>query len=84
MHIRRLLAFTVFMVLFFACKEDRPAVEVKKDIAEKVEEKKVIEFGFDQSQYEFKRDTIKKGDTFGIILERHNIGYPKIFQIADK
>ncbi|MEO1032568.1 MAG: hypothetical protein AAFX55_14245, partial [Bacteroidota bacterium] len=30
------------------------------------------------------RDTIKKGDTFGIILERHNIGYPKIFQIAEK
>ncbi|MEM9680726.1 MAG: peptidoglycan DD-metalloendopeptidase family protein [Bacteroidota bacterium] len=53
-------------------------------VAEIVEKEEVIEFGFDQSQYEFKRDTIKKGDTFGIILERHNIGYPKIYQIAEK
>ena len=84
MHIKRLIAIAVFIALFSACKNDNSSVETKSDIAEKVEEKKVIEFGFDQSQYEFKRDTIKKGDTFGIILERHNIGYPKIFQIAEK
>ncbi|WP_299366570.1 peptidoglycan DD-metalloendopeptidase family protein [Winogradskyella sp.] len=84
MYLKRLIAIAVFIVLFSACKEDRPPIQPKKDIAEKVEKEKIIEFGFDQSQYEFKRDTIKKGDTFGIILERHNIGYPKIYQIAEK
>ncbi|WP_232817800.1 M23 family metallopeptidase [Winogradskyella tangerina] len=67
-----------------ACNEDKSSEEPKEDLAEQVEKEKIIEFGFDQSLYEFKRDTIKKGDTFGIILERHNIGYPKIFQIAEK
>ncbi len=84
MHIKRLIAVSVFIALFMACNEDKSSEEPKEDLAEQVEKEKIIEFGFDQSLYEFKRDTIKKGDTFGIILERHNIGYPKIFQIAEK
>lgn len=44
----------------------------------------VFEFGFNLNDYLVKRDTIKQGDTFGVILERNKIGYPKIFHIAEK
>ena len=57
---------------------------MKKKIAEIVEEEKILEFGFDLNNYIVKRDTIQKGDSFGEILERNNIGYPQIFNIAEK
>ena len=84
MHLRGLIAIVVITICFLACKNDNSVEETsKKEIAETVKEK-VLEFGFDLEHYEFKKDTVRKGDTFGIILERNNIGYPKIFQIAEK
>lgn len=84
MHLRGLIVFAVFAVCFVACKEDHSAEDYKKEVAEKKQEEKILEFGFDLKKFEFKRDTVRKGDTFGIILERNNIGYPEIFQIAEK
>jgi murein DD-endopeptidase MepM/ murein hydrolase activator NlpD len=84
MHLRGLVATIIISVCILACKDDNSKIETQaEDLTAQVEEK-VIEFGFDQEDYEFKRDTVKKGDTFGIILERNNIGYPEIFQIAEK
>ncbi|MFK7832876.1 MAG: peptidoglycan DD-metalloendopeptidase family protein [Winogradskyella sp.] len=85
MHLKPLVAAILIAVSILACKEDNSAeVAYEKELAEIVEEEKIIEFGFNLDNYEFKRDTIKKGDTFGVILERNNIGYPKIYQIAEK
>jgi murein DD-endopeptidase MepM/ murein hydrolase activator NlpD len=85
MQLKRLIAIAVIALSICACKEDNSVEEeYKKELAKIVEEEKIIEFGFDLSYYEVKRDTIKKGDTFGIILERNNISYPKIYQIAEK
>lgn len=84
MHLKGLIVLTVFTVFFIACKEDDSAENYKKEIAEKEQEEKILEFGFDLKKFEFKRDTVRKGDTFGIILERNNIGYPEIYQIAEK
>ncbi|WP_100614439.1 M23 family metallopeptidase [Confluentibacter citreus] len=44
----------------------------------------VYEFGFNLNDFTVKRDTVRKGDSFGVILERNKIGYPQIFQIAEK
>ncbi|BAO75831.1 peptidoglycan DD-metalloendopeptidase family protein [Winogradskyella sp. PG-2] len=85
MQLKRLVAITIIAISLYACKEDDSVKkEYQNELAEIVEEEKILEFGFDRNDYEFKRDTIRKGDTFGIILERNNIGYPKIFQIAEK
>jgi murein DD-endopeptidase MepM/ murein hydrolase activator NlpD len=85
MQLKQFVAIVFIAVGIWACKEDNSAEEAyKKELVEIVEEEKILEFGFDLKHYEFKRDTIRKGDTFGIILERNNIGYPKIYQIAEK
>ncbi|MCT4628946.1 peptidoglycan DD-metalloendopeptidase family protein [Winogradskyella sp.] len=78
------MALAFVTVFFLACNNDESKKNTNKGVVERVEQKQVLEFGFDVEEYEFKRDTVKKGDTFGIILERNNIGYPKIFQIAEK
>ena len=81
----RLIALVLLSIALWSCKNDanlneEAGEEEIKEIA-KVER---FEFGFNLNDYVVKRDTIRRGDTFGIILERNHIGYPKIFQIADK
>ncbi|WP_418602320.1 peptidoglycan DD-metalloendopeptidase family protein [Hwangdonia sp.] len=69
-----------------ACKKDKPEPTpvLQEEVAIVEKPKEVYEFGFNLNDYTVKRDTIKKGDTFGVILEQNNIGYPKIFHIAEK
>ena len=84
MQLKRLIAIAVIVVSIYACKEDSTAKkESEKELAEIVEEEKILEFGFNLNNYVVKRDTIKKGDSFGEILERNNIGYPQIYNIAE-
>jgi murein DD-endopeptidase MepM/ murein hydrolase activator NlpD len=42
----------------------------------------IYEFGFNLNDYIVKRDTIKNGDSFGVIMERNKLGYPEIFKIV--
>lgn len=84
MQLKRLIAIALIAIVLIACKDENPEIEYQNELAEIVEEEKILEFGFDLKKFEFKRDTVRRGDTFGIILERNNIGYPKIYHIAEK
>jgi len=81
---RSLIVFLLTMA-FMACKN-----EVKNNLEEEALNEivyvapDVFEFGFNLNDYIVKRDTIRYGDSFGLILERNKIGYPKIFHIAEK
>lgn len=77
------LILLALIIGFLGCKEDPKTPDAEKDVAI-VKPKEVYEFGFKLKDFIVKRDTIRKGDSFGKILERHRIGYPKIFQIAEK
>ncbi|MGB5419641.1 peptidoglycan DD-metalloendopeptidase family protein [Algibacter sp.] len=79
----RYLIIVLSLGFIFGCKDDvKPEVE---EIVEFIEEpKEVFEFGFNVDDYVVKKDTIRRGDSFGEILERNNIGYPTIFNIAEK
>ncbi|MFV8341416.1 peptidoglycan DD-metalloendopeptidase family protein [Flavobacterium sp. XS2P39] len=45
---------------------------------------KKIEFGFKYSDFNVVQDTVKKGDTFGTIVENQNIGDKKVYDIIKK
>ncbi|HLV14211.1 MAG TPA: peptidoglycan DD-metalloendopeptidase family protein [Xanthomarina sp.] len=78
-----LILFAIILGLN-SCKEGNPQViEEELAFAEPVVED-VYEFGFNLNDYHVKRDTIRAGESFGEIMQRHKIGYPKIFQIAEK
>lgn len=51
-------------------------VKPKKEIAEN------SDFGFNFSEYNVVQDTVKKGDTFGTIIEDQNIGDRKVYDIV--
>ena len=75
----------LFAVLlsFTSCKKDQPEPIETEELAV-VEPQDTYEFGFNLDDYVVKRDTIRSGDSFGVIMERNKIGYPLIFQIAEK
>ncbi|MDN3664733.1 peptidoglycan DD-metalloendopeptidase family protein [Algibacter miyuki] len=79
----RFIILLVFTVFFVSCKDDEKQVEVE-EVAVVEEPEENIEFGFNLDDFIVKRDTIKNGDTFGKILDRNHVSYPKIFNIAEK
>ena len=71
------------MLGLIGCRPD-PKVEAPEPelIVEKEVEK--FEFGFKLNDYVVVKDTIRRGETFGVILERNHIGYPQIYNIVEK
>ncbi len=71
------------ITLAFSCKKEKPeAVPVVVEV-EEIEAPKIIdEFGYVLTDYKVIKDTIKNGETFGEILDRHHIGHTSIFNIA--
>lgn len=80
----RYLIILVLAFIFTGCKNDPKPILEKEEIAIVAEPIETFEFGFKLEDYVVKRDTIRSGDTFGLILERNSVGYPKIFHIAEK
>ncbi|MFS4482576.1 peptidoglycan DD-metalloendopeptidase family protein [Hyunsoonleella sp. 2307UL5-6] len=78
------LVLFILVITIWACKNE-PELEIEQEETVSIKAPEpVIEFGFNLDNYTVKRDTIRNGDTFGVILERNNVGYPKIFNIAEK
>lgn len=81
---KKCLIVLVTAFIFYNCKDDKAE---QHDVVEEVaviEPQEIYEFGFNLNDYIVKRDTIRRGDSFGTIMERNRIGYPKIYQIAEK
>lgn len=72
------------LISFLNCKQDKEEVPETLEVAEVFEPQDIYEFGFNLNDYVVKRDTIRNGDSFGVIMERNKIGYPQIFQIVEK
>ena len=83
---KKLVLLIVSVLCLTSCGRKDP----KKDIP--IETKKIqasipeiiYEFGYKLNDYKVIKDTIKNGESFGIILDRHHVFYPKINKIATK
>lgn len=63
--------------IFFSCKKDaKEVIEIVK------EPEPEIRFGYNIDNFKVIQDTIKSGESFGTILDRHHVFYPKINEIA--
>lgn len=81
MKLNRLFALSLLVLLAVACNK-KESENTQEDLSSNYQEK--IEFGYNLNNFIVVRDTIRKGDSFGEILESNKLGYPKIFQIAEK
>ena len=75
-------AFTYLFVacFFLACEEETTPVEIPQEKEETVVEPD-MRYGYDFNLYNAKQLKIKRGDTFGAILERNGIDYPQVYEI---
>ena len=74
--------FKLSMLIFIvSCGNDK---KVEPEIIQPKKEKIIKEFGFILNNYEVKKDTIDRGDSFGLILEKNELYYPKIFNIVNE
>ncbi len=79
------LILVLMAISLIACKEEvQQKLEKEPEDLAVVTPEEVYEFGFNLNDFVVKRDTIRRGDSFGEILERNKIGYPRIFNIAEK
>ena len=75
-------AIVILIILFsiFSCKKTEEKVETK---IVKPKTKK-IEFGFNYADFNILQDTVKKGDSFGSIIQGQNIGNKQVYDIVNQ
>lgn len=83
MQPKKLLIALFACLGILSCKQEKE-IQDFEDLEAYIEPVDIYEFGFNLNDYIVKRDTIKPGDSFGVIMERNKIGYPEIFQIVQK
>lgn len=81
MQSRILLIALFFSIGILSCKQDKE-VQNFDELQAFEEPENIYEFGFNLNDFVVKRDTIKSGDSFGVIMERNKLGYPEIFKIV--
>lgn len=76
---KKLYSIFIILIVFSFCtsKGDKTKVKTAKKIV-----KPVYKFGYKIKDYKVILDTIKSGESFGEIMDRHHVAYPKINQIA--
>lgn len=80
---KQVLIIIIALILVVSCNktEDKPK---EKIVAEKVKPKAAnSDFGFNYADFNVAHDTVKKGDTFGAILNEQNIGNRRIYDIVN-
>lgn len=74
-----LLYFTLIFTIISCGKEEKPK---EPEVIKAPEPKIIYEYGFKLNDFNVIKDTIRNGESFGIILDRHHVFYPKINKIA--
>ena len=72
-----------FIIIIFSCENEKkpPKPTLINDVVIEVPD---IHYGFDFNKFYSKEYKIKRGDTFGDILENNGIDYPQVYQILQK
>ncbi|MGY0425262.1 MAG: peptidoglycan DD-metalloendopeptidase family protein [Polaribacter sp.] len=76
---KKVFFFLLIVFAFSTCKkEEKKPISVPKQ-----KPKPVYKYGYKMADYNVIQDTIKSGESFGMILDRHHVYYPKITEIAN-
>ncbi len=82
MSLKNILVLVSVGILTIACHFSEKQTE-SENSPQKIITKPIYEFGYNLDKYHVVKDTIRKNETFGIILDRHHVTYPKINTIVE-
>ena len=72
-----------FILTILSCKNEKK-IPKPIEISNEIIEKQDINYGLDFNKFSSEEHKIKRGDTFGDILENNGIDYPEVYQILQK
>jgi len=77
--LKKIILVLLLIISVLSCKKDS---EKGSTVPKKAVPKPVFKYGYNLDHFKVTQDTIKSGESFGIILDRHHIFSPKINKIA--
>ncbi len=76
--LKKVLVFIIASFSLFSCKQSE-SVSIIPDEKPRAE---IEQFGFKSNEFNILNDTIRKGDTFGSIIENQNLGGKKFMTLS--
>ncbi|NQX76385.1 peptidoglycan DD-metalloendopeptidase family protein [Gilvibacter sp.] len=77
---KKLLWLSIVLGLCWACEKEKPVEEVATIVeAPKIEEA----YGFILNDFNVVRDTVRNGDTFGVIMDNHHVPAAKVYSAVE-
>tara|TARA_R110002033_G_scaffold158899_4_gene195117 strand:- start:23460 stop:24677 length:1218 start_codon:yes stop_codon:yes gene_type:complete len=73
----------VLLTTILSCNKSADKVEIKTPIKKVKTKAENSDFGFNFADFNVVQDTVRKGDTFGTIINKQNIGDRKVFEIVE-
>ena len=77
---KKVFLFIIVLFSIFSCKQK----ESESITLNQVPKQKIEQFGFNFNDFNVLHDTIKKGDTFGSLIENQNLGDKQVYDIIEK
>ncbi len=77
---KQIALIIIVLVSLFSCNKTEKKIKEVKIVKTKKQDHS--DFGFDYADFNVIQDTVKKGDTFGTIIEDQNIGDRKVYEIV--
>jgi len=75
-------AILALMIVLVSCKQDKVLVDELVKV-ETIEKPPITHFGFNLEEFNVVHDTVKRGDSFGELMLRNKVDYPKIATISE-
>ena len=82
MYQKSIVVLVLLGLVMWSCKNEDEEIN-EAPFQTFIEPVELREFGFNLNDYVVKRDTIRSGDSFGSIMQRNNVDYSKIYEIAE-
>lgn len=76
-------AILTLMVVLVSCKETKEPLEEVATV-ETIVKPPVLHYGFNLDDYTVVHDTVRSGDSFGELMLKNKVDYPKIATISEK
>ncbi len=80
---RKYIGAILALTLWLSCKEDKQVVTEEFVQAEPIEEIPITRFGFNVEEFKIVQDTVRRGDSFGELMLKNKVDYPKIATISE-
>ncbi len=84
MRIYSYFLFLLLILFYTSCREDKKSISEKPEIQTPKPKPIAKIFGYPESEFVIRRDTIRKNDTFGDILSKNHLPYTQIYEITKK